>query len=433
MTLFEDETVRMCAELIRIDTSNHGDGRGPGERVAAERVMGWLSEVDLTPVYLESAPRRGNVILRVPGERSDLPALLVHGHLDVVPADPRDWLVPPFAGEVIDGWVWGRGAVDMKHMDAMMVALVRDMARGGHRPRRDLVFAWLADEETGGDHGARFLTDRHPDLFEGCAEAISEVGGYSVEIDPRLRLYLVETAQKGLAWIRMVVEGQAGHGSMLNPGNAVTELASAVSRIGTHAWPRRLTPTTRRMLEEMCQACDVPFDEGDLDGILARLGPISRFIGASLSHVANPTQFHAGYATNVVPELAVAEIDGRFLPGLKDDFLATVDRLAGSRVASRHIDCEEAIEAPFDTPLVTSMLSALQSEDPEARIVPYCLSAGTDNRTFHRMGMHGYGFVPLRLPAEMNFAAMFHGVDERVPESALRFGARVLRRLLLTY
>lgn len=290
------------------------------------------------------------MIIRVPGQRRDLPALLVHGHLDVVPADPRDWQVPPFSGEVADGWVWGRGAVDMKHMDAMMVAIVREMIRSGDRPQRDLVFAWLADEETGGDYGARFLADRHPDLFEGCAEAISEVGGYSVEIDPRLRLYLVETAQKGLAWIRLVAEGRAGHGSMLHPDNAVTELAAAVSRIGTHSWSRRLTPMTRRMLREICQACDVPFDEDDLDGVLTRLGPISRFVGASLSHVANPTQFHAGYATNVVPELAVAEIDGRYLPGLKDDFLATIDRLAGSRVSRRYIDHEEAVEAPFDTP-----------------------------------------------------------------------------------
>ncbi|RCG32255.1 M20/M25/M40 family metallo-hydrolase [Sphaerisporangium album] len=433
MTLLEDETVRMCAELIRIDTSNLGDGDGPGERAAAERIMEWLGEAGLSPTYLECSPRRGNVILRVSGTTPGLPALLVHGHLDVVPADPRDWTMPPFAGEVANGWVWGRGAVDMKHMDAMMVALVRDMARTGLRPRRDLVFAWLADEETGGDHGARFLVREHPGLFEGCAEAIGEVGGYSLTIGSDLRLYLVETAQKGLAWIRMSVEGQAGHGSLPHPGNAVTELAAAVSRIGAHTWPQRLTPTTRRMLREICLACEVPFDEDDIDGVLGKLGPIARFIGASLRHVANPTRFHAGYATNVVPEIAVAEIDGRFLPGLKDDFLETVDRLAGPRVSSRHIDDEDAVEVPFDTPLVEAMLASLQVEDPRGRVVPYCLSAGTDNRTFHRLGIHGYGFVPLRLPPEVDFAAMFHGVDERVPESALRFGVRVLRHLLSTY
>ncbi|MDH2426782.1 M20/M25/M40 family metallo-hydrolase [Sphaerisporangium sp. TRM90804] len=433
MTSFEDETVWMCAELIRIDTSNSGDGRGPGERAAAERVMEWLAAVGLTPLYLESAPRRGNVILRVPGRRPDLPALLVHGHLDVVPADPRDWRFPPLSGELVDGHVWGRGAVDMKHMDAMMVAVVRHMTRRGEAPRRDLVFAWLADEEMGGDHGARFLVDKHPGLFEGCAEAISEVGGYSVEVDPALRLYLVETAQKGLAWLRLAVEGRAGHGSLLHPDNAVTELATAVSRIGAHSWPRRLTPTTRRMMRDICDACGVPFDEDDLDATLGALGPVSRVIGASLSHVSNPTQFHAGYATNVVPAQAVAEVDGRFLPGLRDEFLATLDRLAGPRVSREHIDYEEAIEAPFDTPLVESMLAALRREDPAACVVPYCSSAGTDNRTFHRMGIHGYGFVPLQLPPEMDFGAMFHGVDERVPESALRFGARVLHRLLSTY
>jgi acetylornithine deacetylase/succinyl-diaminopimelate desuccinylase-like protein len=433
MTLLEDETVRMCAELIRVDTSNLGGGEGPGERAAAELVMSWLAEVGLDPTYIECGPRRGNVIVRVNGTTPGLPALLVHGHLDVVPADPRDWTVPPLSGELIDGYVWGRGAVDMKHMDAMMVAVLREMTRSGSRPRRDLVFAWLADEETGGDHGARFLVEEHPELFEGCAEAIGEVGGYSVSIGPDLRLYLVETAQKGLAWLRMRVEGQAGHGSLLHPGNAVTELASAVSRIGGHPWPQRLTPTTRRMLQEICHASDVPFDEDDLDGVLAKLGPVARFIGASLRHVANPTQFHAGYATNVVPEAAVAEIDGRFLPGLRDDFLDTLQELAGPRVHSHRIDYEEAVEVPFDTPLVEAMLSALQVDDPQGRVVPYCLSAGTDNRTFHRLGIHGYGFVPLRLPPEMDFAAMFHGVDERVPESALRFGVRVLHRLLSTY
>ncbi|MER7208992.1 M20/M25/M40 family metallo-hydrolase [Streptosporangium sp. NPDC000239] len=432
MTVLEDETVRMCAELIRIDTSNLGSD-GPGEREAAELVMRWLGEVGLDPTYIESEPRRGNVIVRMSGTVPGLPALLVHGHLDVVPADPRDWTVPPFAGEVIDGWIWGRGAVDMKHMDAMMVAVVRDMVRRGIRPRRDLVFVWLADEEAGGDHGARFLVREHPELFEGCAEAIGEVGGYSVSIAPDLRLYLVETAQKGLAWIRMRAEGQAGHGSMIHPDNSVTELAAAVSRIGAHHWPQRLTPTTLRMLKEICHACGVPFDEDDIDGVLGKLGPTARFIGASLRHVANPTQFHAGYATNVVPELAVAEIDGRFLPGLKDDFLDTLHRLAGPRVSSERIDFEEAVEAPFDTPLVEAMLGALRTEDPQGRVVPYCLSAGTDNRTFHRMGIHGYGFVPLRLPPEMDFAAMFHGVDERVPESALRFGVRVLHHLLSTY
>ena len=422
---YEDDAVWMCAELIRVDTSNPG----PGEREAAELVMTWLTEAGLDPLHIETAPRRGNVVLRVPGSDPSLPGLLVHGHLDVVPADPRDWRVPPFSGEILDGCVWGRGAVDMKHMAAMMAAVVRS----GLRPRRDLVFAWLADEETGGDLGARWLAAKRPELFEGCAESISEVGGYSVELDPGLRLYLVETAQKGLAWLRLVATGQAGHGSMLNPDNAVTELAAAVGRIGAHPWPRRLTPTTRRMLAEICDACGVPFDEDDLDSVLARLGPLARFVGASLAHVANPTRFQAGYATNVVPELAVAEVDGRFLPGLRDDFLNTVDRLAGPSVRREFIDVEEAIEAPFDTPLVEAMLAALRAEDPAARVVPYCLSAGTDNRTFHKMGMRGYGFVPLRLPPELDFAAMFHGVDERVPESALRFGARVLRDLLSTY
>lgn len=434
MTPAELEVADLCVELIRVDSSNYGDGSGPGERAAAEVVMARLAEVGTEATYLESAPGRGNVITRVEGTDPSLPALLVHGHLDVVPANAADWTVDPFSGEVRDGYIWGRGAVDMKDMDAMMLAVLRQLTRDGRRPRRDLVFAWLADEEAGGTFGAKYLTKHHPGLFEGVTEAISEVGGYSLEVDPSLRLYLIETAQKGLAWMKLVADGTAGHGSMLNSDNAVTEVAKAVARIGSHDWPLAYTPTVRRFLAEIADAYALPFDEDDPSVLLDRLGPLVRFVGATLRHTANPTQLDAGYKSNVIPGQASAVIDGRFLPGFEDDFFKTIDSLIGPKVRREFVHHDIALETTFDGALVESMIAALKAEDPAARAIPYCMSGGTDNKTFFAdLDIRGFGFVPLRLPAGMDFASMFHGVDERVPVDALQFGVRVLDRLLLDY
>jgi len=420
------EVVGFLTDLIRIDTSNPIKP----ERPAAEYVAEKLAEAGLEPEIFESDTGRASVVARFEGTDPSADALLVHGHLDVVPADAADWSVDPFAGEVKDGLVWGRGAVDMKDMDAMTLAVVRRMLREGRRPRRDVVLAFLADEEAGGNYGAKFLAAKHRDLFDGCTEAISEVGGYSYEINPELRFYLIETAQKGLAWMRLHARGQAGHGSMLNTDNAVTRVAQAVTRIGAHEFPVTLTPTVRDFLAEVCEAMGIEFDPNEPEAAVAQLGPLARFIGATLKHTANPTMLEAGYKSNVIPERASAVIDGRFLPGGQDEFLATIDELAGPGVTRENIHLDRSVESPFGTPLVETMLAALKAEDPAARTVPYCLSAGTDNKTFASLGMTGYGFVPLRLTPDLDFAAMFHGVDERVPVSALDFGARVLDRFL---
>lgn len=429
----QGEVVDLCRDLIRIDTTNTGDASGPGERKAAEYVASRLDEVGVEHTMFESDPHRTSIVTRLAGTDSSLPALLVHGHLDVVPARADDWQVDPFSAEVRDGCVWGRGAVDMKDMDAMMLALLRDFVRTGRRPRRDIVFAWLADEEAGGRLGAKYLVEHHADLLDGCDHAISEVGGYSFEVSPDLRLYLIETAQKGLAWMRLTVDGTAGHGSMTNTDNPVTALAQAIGRLGSHEWPVTLTPTVRTFLGEVCDAFGITFDPDDPSQALERLGPLARFVGATVQHTANPSVLDAGYKVNVIPGRAVAEVDGRFLPGGEDEYFATVDELLGPRVRREMIHHDIALETSFDGALVESMVAALRAEDPTARAVPYCLSAGTDNKSFAPLGIRGFGFVPLRLPPELDFAGMFHGVDERVPLDALTFGVRVLDRLLSTY
>lgn len=427
----EDEVVELCSDLIRIDTSNPTSN----ERVAAEYVAGKLAEVGIEPTVLESEPGRASVLARIEGTDPSRPALLVHGHLDVVPAEPAEWTVHPFSGEVRDGCVWGRGAVDMKDMDAMTLAVVREWARTGQRPPRDVVLAFLADEEAGGVKGAHWLVDHHRELFDGCTEAVSEVGGFSVTVRDDLRLYPVQAAEKGIAWLRLVARGRPGHGSMRHEDNAVTRLAEAVTRIGRHEFPIVLTKTVRQVLEALSEAFDVDLDldtadREEIDALLARLGGLARMVAATLSNTANPTMLDAGYKANVIPGSASAVIDGRFLPGQEEEFTRQLEELVGSGVAREWIHHDQAVETDFDGPLVDAIAAALRAEDPAALPVPYTMSGGTDAKSFETLGMRCFGFSPLLLPADLDFAPMFHGIDERVPTEGLRFGVRVLGRFL---
>ncbi|MBW8796546.1 MAG: M20/M25/M40 family metallo-hydrolase [Streptomyces sp.] len=426
----EDEVVDLCRELIRFDTSNYGDHSGPGERKAAEWVAEKLAEVGLEPKIFESHPGRASTVARIEGADPSRPALLIHGHLDVVPANADDWTHHPFSGEIADGCVWGRGAVDMKDMDAMTLAVVRDRLRSGRRPPRDIVLAFLADEEAGGTWGARHLVDNHADLFEGVTEAISEVGGFSFTVNEQRRLYLIQTAEKGMHWMKLKVAGTAGHGSMIHRDNAITELSEAVARLGRHRFPVRVTKTTRAFLDELGDALGTELDPEDMESTLARLGGIAKLIGATLSNTANPTQLNAGYKVNVIPGEATAHVDGRFLPGHEEEFLADLDRILGPNVVRSDVHSDKALETSFDGALVEAMQSSLLAEDPTAKAIPYMLSGGTDAKSFDDLGIRGFGFAPLKLPPELDFAGMFHGVDERVPVDGLQFGVRVLDRFI---
>jgi acetylornithine deacetylase/succinyl-diaminopimelate desuccinylase-like protein len=428
-TAAQDEVAKLASDLIRIDTSNPGDHSGPGERAAAEHVAALLAEAGLEPRIYESHEKRASVVARVAGADSSRPALLIHGHLDVVPANAADWRVHPFSGEIAEDCVWGRGAVDMKDFDAILLAVLRQRLAEGRKPARDVVVAVLADEEAGGSWGAHWLVDNHPQEFEGVTEAIGEVGGFSVTLGGK-RLYLLQTAEKGMAWMRMTAQGTAGHGSMLNSENAVTELTEAIARVGRHEWPVRETEAAFAFARAACNALGLEFDPADPGAVLGKLGPIAKMVGATLTNTANPTMLSAGYKVNVVPQIASAQVDGRFLPGYEDEFFREIDALIGPGVTREDVHHDVAVETSFDGELVSAMRHALAAEDPEGMMVPYCLSGGTDAKSFSQLGIRCFGFTPLRLPPELDFAGMFHGVNERVPVAALQFGARVLDNFL---
>jgi acetylornithine deacetylase/succinyl-diaminopimelate desuccinylase-like protein len=426
--------VTLTSELIRIDTTNRGSG-DCRERPAAEYIVERLDEAGLKALLLESAPGRANVVARIPGSEPGLPALLVHGHLDVVPAEASDWTVPPFSGEVAGGEVWGRGALDMKSMDAMVLAVVRAWQRDGRRPARDVVLAFTADEEDTGVYGAGWLVEHHPELFEGCTEAIGESGGYSVHTrtssGAAVRIYPVATAERGTAWLRLVARGRAGHGSLPNRENAVARLAAAVARIDAYTWPAGLTPTVRAALQAISEALGVRFDPRAPAEAATELGQAGELVQATLANSANPTVLEAGYKVNVVPEEAVAYVDGRILPGYEHEFRSTLDELTGPFVSWRPVHWASPLEAPCGAPIFAAMRDALLAEDPLGHVVPYCMSGGTDAKSFARLGIAGYGYTPLALPAGFDYTGMIHAADERVPVEALRFGTRVLDRFLL--
>lgn len=427
-----DETAVIARDLIRFDTTNYGEGRSNGEAEAAAYVEAKLAELGLRPQVFESDPGRASVVARVEGRDPAKPALVVHGHLDVVPADPRNWTVDPFGGEIKDGLLWGRGAVDMKNMDAMILTAVGDLLRAGEQPARDLVVAFFADEEDGGRRGSHFLVDTHPELFSGATEAISEVGGYSIDLAGR-RAYLLQTGEKSLVWIKLVARGRAAHGSRLIRENAITRLAEAVVALGREEWPVQLTATTERLVGELGRLLDVDPQRVGPDEVVLRTGTAAGFILATLRTTTNPTLLEAGYKHNVIPDTAEALIDIRTLPGEEDAVLSRVRELVGDDVEIQVMHRDIGLETAFGGGLVDAITGTLERHDPGAPVLPYLLSGGTDNKALSRLGIAGYGFAPLRLPAELDFPGMFHGVDERVPLDALVFGRTVLRDLLRAY
>lgn len=423
------EVVDLCAQLIRFDTSNYGGGDCRGETPAAEWVAARLAEVEVDSQLIESAPGRGNLIARISGTEPSAPGLIVHGHLDVVPAVADDWSVPPFSGEVRDGCVWGRGTYDMKGTCATTLATVRSLLREGWRPRRDLVLAFTADEEDTGDYGAKFLVQQHAELFAGVTEGISESGAYTVHSGGK-RFYPIAVGERGTAWMRLRAEGEAGHGSRPGPDHAVLRLVNALSRLGTHEWPTRPSEPVRALIEQTAAALGVPYDPENLEETADRLGGMSRFALQALRCTSTPTMLEAGYKVNVIPTSATAHVDARVVPGAETEFIETLEKLLGAGITYEFLNHENPLLAPHDSPLLEAMAAAIRAFDPEACTVPFVMSGGTDAKAFARLGIAGYGFTPLALPEDLPYHSLAHAVDERVPVEGLEFGAHVFERFL---
>ena len=431
MTAELSDVVRIARDLIRFDTTNYGGGRANSEREAAEYVAAYLADLGLTPELYDAVPGRTNVHARITGTDPSLPALILHGHLDVVPAIASDWAHDPFSGHIdADGMLWGRGAVDMKGMDAMILAAVADVLRAGERPRRDIILTFFADEENGGVEGSTPVVAQRPDWFSGATEAISEVGGYSITVAGQ-RAYLLQVGEKALLWLRLSAKGRAGHGSGFHPDNAVTRLAEAVAALGSTAWPVTLTPTTEALLNEFQRLADTT--ETDPDALAALSGQAQGFIRSSLRTTTNPTGLEAGYKHNVIPDKAQALIDVRVLPGTEAQALADIQRIVGDDIEIEVVVGEVGLEVPFSGDLVDTMVACIGDHDPGVPVIPYLLGGGTDNKALSALGIAGYGFAPMRLPEGLDFTGMFHGVDERVPTEALEFGMRVLADLIRRY
>ncbi|MBD8606316.1 M20/M25/M40 family metallo-hydrolase [Aeromicrobium sp. CFBP 8757] len=422
----ETEALEICRDLIRIDTSNFGDDSGPGERKAAEYVAASLAEVGIESEIIESESGRASVVARWGDQSSSRDGLLIHGHLDVVPAQAADWSVDPFAAEIVDGYLFGRGAVDMKDFDAMLLSVVRARQRAGAIPDRPILLVFTADEEAGGVLGAHWLVEHRPELFEGCTEAIGEVGGFSTEVGGQ-RLYLIESGEKGIAWMRLRARGTAGHGSMRNDDNALMHLSRGLLALGEHEWPAEPGPSMQQLLVKVRELTG---SDGTPDELLEHFGPAVRMIGAGMRNTTNATMLQAGYKHNVVPGEAVAYVDGRFLPGHDDTFTPAVQDVVGTGIAVEQYIGQPALEYAFEGDLVDAMTVALHSQDPGAHVAPFVMSGGTDAKAWEKLGITSFGFVPLRLPADLDFTALFHGVDERVPVESLEFGARVFDHFL---
>ena len=429
LNLLEEDCIKMCQELIRIPSVNFGEGRGD-EKAVADYVAAKLAEVGIASELIVTGENRVNVVAKIEGSNQSRPGLVLHGHLDVVPVNAADWSVDPFGGIIKDGYIWGRGAVDMKDMDAMILAVARAWKRNGFIPDRNILIVFFADEEAGSEYGSRWLVKNRPEIFAGYSEAISEVGGFSVTLDTGDRLYFVEGAQKGINWLKLTAKGAAGHGSFINNENAITKLSKAIARIGSHEWPQIETKTGAKFFRKIAELTGNAYDASNVRPLLKHIGGAARMMGATIQNTSNPTMLEAGYKANVIPQVASAVVDGRFLPGYEEDLLKTIAEIAGPDIEIEVLVRDKALEVEFSGPLVDAMCAAIAEFDPEGIPVPYLMSGGTDNKALSDLGIVGYGFSPVKLPPELDFFALFHGVDERIPVDGLKFGVKVLNSFL---
>jgi acetylornithine deacetylase/succinyl-diaminopimelate desuccinylase-like protein len=426
----------LAQQLIRFDTAAPQGREG--------KLIAWLAPqleaAGLDVRLLARDPERPNIVARLRG-RGAAPPLLLHGHVDVVSVADQKWSVDPFAGEIRDGVLWGRGALDMKGGVAMLVTAVL-RAAAGPPPAGDIVLCVLSDEEQGGAFGAGFLVDEHPELFAEVRHAIGEFGGFSFPMIGK-RVYPIQVAEKQRAIVRLVAEGDAGHGALGGPGSAITALAHSTRRIGKTGLPVHITPVTAEMLEGMARAVGPPLGsvvrglthEAISGALLRTLGDRAGAIAPMLRNTATVTHLAAGdrEVINVVPARAEASLDCRVLPGYgPDDLLAELRTLLAPGVRAE-VDLFEQADPAVDWSLYPLLARLLGEADPTGHPVPMLLAGVTDGRHFSRLGIQHHGFLPMQLPPELGFQSLLHAADERVPVAALDFGTRVLTRLVEAY
>jgi acetylornithine deacetylase/succinyl-diaminopimelate desuccinylase-like protein len=446
------ECVEHLRALIRIPSVNPpgtpdgaaGRDSTGGETAAATYCAEVLRAEGIPAEVLESVPGRGSCFARLPATVHDpQPPLILLSHVDVVPVDAESWSRDPFGAELVDGVVWGRGAVDMKNMVAMELSVMLALARAGAAPgaaprRRDLVFAAVADEEAGGAFGAGHWVAQRPDLFRAldgrpAAAALNEVGGYSMTVGGR-RVYTIQVAEKGIVWTRLRSTGTTGHGSMPHPDNAAVKLAEAVVRIAHSPRRPRVTPVVRGFfaalgLEAVTAAVNRGDDEAATAALHAAIGDptLRRSLAAMLRDTVTPNVIHAGKKVNVIPGAGEAELDVRTLPGTDQPALiAELQALLGELASVEPVMMLPSTEAPADAEIVRLATRAILAAEPDALVAPMMITPGTDAKALAGLGIPTYGFAPLRLEADTPFLSLFHGHDERVPVSALRFGLPVL-------
>ena len=451
-----DECIEHLRGLIRIPSVNPPDGdpdlaagRDPrgGEAAAARYCAGVLDGAGIESEVIELVPGRGSCVarLRATGPATEPPLILL-SHLDVVPVDAESWTRDPFGGDLVDGVVWGRGAVDMKDMVAMELAVMLALVRSGADLRRDVILATVADEEAGGEHGARGLVEQRPELFHDAdgrpaSVALNEVGGYSITLDGR-RFYTIQVAEKGIAWTRLRTRGTPGHGSMPHADNATVKLARAVGALAEDEArrPRRVLPVVADFLDRLGLGEVARLAESDPAGASTALGAavsdpvMRRSLEAMLRDTATPTVLRAGKKVNVLPGSGEAEIDVRTLPGTDQArFLEHLQAVVGDLATVESVVTLPAVEWPADAEIVSHMHDALRDADPEATALPMMITPGTDAKALAQLGIPCYGFAPLRMDADVPFLSLFHGHDERVPVSAIAFGLPVLAEVVARY
>ena len=430
-TLYE-RPAALLQDLIRFDTTNP-----PGDEGACIAFIdGLLREVGLPTAILAKDRARPNLLARLPGA-GNAPPLLLYGHVDVVTTAGQTWRHPPFAGRVVDGYVWGRGALDMKGGVAMLLAAVLRAAAEGMTPPGDVLLVLVSDEEAFGDYGAKFLVEEHADRFAGVRYALSEFGGFTFHLGGR-RFYPIQVAEKQLCRLRLTVRGPGGHGSLPLRGGAMARLGRLLTRLDRRRLPVHVTPVTRRMLETMAAASAPPtrqllrqlLNPRLADCVLDLLGERGRAFDPLLHHTVNATIVRGGEAINVIPSEVTAELDGRLLPSYGPaDLVAELRGVIGDGVAIEVIRHDPGPAAP-DLGLFDTLAGVLREADPAGIPVPLLLAAVTDARFFSRLGIQTYGFLPMRLPADFNFSASIHAADERVPVEAVAFGADAIYRVL---